>query len=119
LDEIEDEEALAVFIKEIKDRFGDMPNEVHDMIELMKCRWKAQVLGIEKIQLKNNNLKFHFVSSESARPLDQSLVVKVISFVNTKKGLCQLREKAGKMILQIDKVSSIKELNTILVDILG
>jgi len=45
--------------------------------------------------------------------------VKVISFVNTKKGLCQLREKAGKMILQIDKVSSIKELNTILVDILG
>jgi transcription-repair coupling factor (superfamily II helicase) len=119
LDEIEDEEALAVFIKEIKDRFGDMPNEVHDMIELMKCRWKAQLLGIEKIQLKNNNLKFYFVSSESARPLDQSLVVKVISFVNTKKGLCQLREKAGKMILQIDKVSSIKELNTILVDILG
>jgi hypothetical protein len=46
-------------------------------------------------------------------------VVKVISFVNNKKGLCQLREKAGKMILQIDKVSSIKELNTILVDILG
>jgi transcription-repair coupling factor (superfamily II helicase) len=119
LDEIEDEETLAEFIKEIKDRFGDLPNEVSDMIELVKCRWKAQVLGIEKILLKNNILKFHFVSSESARPLDQSIVVKVISFVNNKKGLCQLREKAGKMILQIDKVSSIKELNTILVDILG
>ena len=89
------------------------------MIELVKCRWKAQLLGIEKILLKNNNLKFHFVSSESARPLDQSLIVKVISFVNNKKGQCQLREKAGKMILQIDKVSSIQELNTILVDILG
>jgi transcription-repair coupling factor (superfamily II helicase) len=119
LDEIEDEETLAVFMKEIKDRFGDLPQEVNDMIELVKCRWKAQVLGIEKILLKNNILKFHFVSSESARPLDQSIVVKVISFVNNKKGLCQLREKAGKMILQIDKVSSIKELNTILVDILG
>jgi transcription-repair coupling factor (superfamily II helicase) len=119
LDEIEDEETLATFIKEIKDRFGDLPNEVNDMIELVKCRWKAQVLGIEKILLKNNNLKFHFVSSESARPLDQNLIIKVISFVNNKKGLCQLREKAGKMILQVDKVSSIKELNTILVDILG
>jgi transcription-repair coupling factor (superfamily II helicase) len=119
LDEIEDEETLAAFIKEIKDRFGDLPTEVQDMIELVKCRWKAQVLGIEKILLKNNNLKFHFVSSESARPLDQSLVIKVISFVNNKKGQCQLREKAGKMILQIDKVSSIQELNTILVDILG
>jgi transcription-repair coupling factor (superfamily II helicase) len=119
LDEIEDEETLATFMKEIKDRFGDLPNEVNDMIELVKCRWKAQVLGIEKILLKNNILKFHFVSSESARPLDQNIVIKVISFVNNKKGLCQLREKAGKMILQIDKVSSIKELNTILVDILG
>jgi transcription-repair coupling factor (superfamily II helicase) len=119
LDEIEDEETLAVFIKEIKDRFGDLPQEVNDMIELVKCRWKAQVLGIEKILLKNNILKFHFVSSESTRPLDQNIVIKVISFVNNKKGLCQLREKAGKMILQIDKVSSIKELNTILVDILG
>jgi transcription-repair coupling factor (superfamily II helicase) len=119
LDEIEDEETLAAFIKEIKDRFGDLPQEVNDMIELVKCRWKAQVLGIEKILLKNNILKFHFVSSESKRPLDQNTVIKVISFVNNKKGLCQLREKAGKMILQIDKVSSIKELNTILVDILG
>ncbi|MEY3955697.1 MAG: hypothetical protein RLZ73_151 [Bacteroidota bacterium] len=119
LDEIEDEETLAAFIKEIKDRFGDLPQEVNDMIELVKCRWKAQVLGIEKILLKNNILKFHFVSSESTRPLDQNIVIKVISFVNNKKGLCQLREKAGKMILQIDKVSSIKELNTILVDILG
>ncbi len=114
LDEIEDEEKLNSFIKEMEDRFGKLPMEVEDMIELVKCRWKAQQLGIEKIILKNNNLKLYFVNSEAQ---NSQLVVKVIQFVNSKKGLCQLREKAGNLILQVDKISSIKELKTILTDI--
>ena len=115
LDEIDDEANLMVFIQEMEDRFGKMPIEVKDMIELVRCRWKAQILRVEKITLKNNILKLYFVSQE----IPQEIVVKVIQFVNGKKGLCQLREKSGKMILQVDRVSTIPELNTILVDILG
>ena len=98
----------------MEDRFGKIPKEVEDMVELVKCRWAAQQLGIEKIMLKNNNLKLYFVNSEAQ---NSALVVKVIQFVNTKKGLCQLREKAGNLILQVDKISSIQELKTILADI--
>ncbi len=114
LDEIEDESKLNSFMKELEDRFGKLPNEVEDMIELVKCRWAAQQLGIEKIILKNNNLKLYFVNSEAQ---NSQLVIKVIQFVNSKKGLCQLREKAGNLIMQVDKISSIKELKTILSDI--
>jgi hypothetical protein len=60
-------------------------------------------------------LKLYFVSTD----IPQDIVSRVIQFVNSKKGQCQLREKSGKMILQLDKVSTIPELNTILVDILG
>ncbi len=119
LDEIEDEKSLNEFISEIQDRFGTMPEEVKDLTELVKIRWKAQMLGIEKIILKNNNLKLHFVSSEAHQNLTNNIVVKVIGFVNARKNQCQLREKAGKLILQIEKINSIQELNTILVDILG
>jgi hypothetical protein len=65
--------------------------------------------------LKSNILKLYFVSKE----IPQEIVLKVIQFVNNKKGLCQLREKSGKMILQVDNVTSIPEFNTILLDILG
>ena len=115
LDEIENEEELGTFVSEMEDRFGQMPNEVRDMTELVRCRWKAQGLRVEKILLKNNMLKLYFVSTD----IPQDIVVRVIQFVNSKKGQCQLREKSGKMILQLDKVSTIPELNTILVDILG
>ena len=115
LDEIDDEANLMVFIQEMEDRFGKMPIEVTDMIELVRCRWKAQLLRVEKITLKSNILKLYFVSQE----IPQEIVIKVIQFVNGKKGLCQLREKSGKMILQVDRVSTIPELNTILVDILA
>jgi transcription-repair coupling factor (superfamily II helicase) len=115
LDEIDDEANLMAFIQEMEDRFGKMPIEVKDMIDLVRCRWKAQVLRVEKITLKNNILKLYFVSQE----IPQEIVVKVIQFVNGKKGICQLREKSGKMILQVERVGTIPELNTILVDILG
>jgi transcription-repair coupling factor (superfamily II helicase) len=115
LDEIENETELGTFVSEMEDRFGQMPNEVRDMTELVRCRWKAQAIRVEKILLKNNMLKLYFVSSD----IPQEIVVRVIQFVNSKKGLCQLREKSGKMILQLDKVHTIPELNTILVDILG
>ena len=115
LDEIDDEPSLTEFITEMEDRFGKMPLEVQDMIDLVRCRWKAQVLRVEKITLKSNILKLYFVSKE----IPQEIVLKVIQFVNSKKGQCQLREKSGKMILQVDRISTIPELNTILVDILG
>lgn len=114
LDEIEETDKLDTYIKELEDRFGKLPQEVQDLVELVKCRWEAQQLGIEKILLKNNNLKLYFVNSEAQ---NSQLVVKIIQFVNNKKGLCQLREKAGSLILQIDKISSIQELKSILRDI--
>ena len=115
LDEIDDDTSLTAFVMEMEDRFGKMPLEVQDMIDLVRCRWKAQLLRVEKITLKSNILKMYFVSQE----IPQEIVLKVIQFVNNKKGQCQLREKSGKMILQVDRISTIPELNTILVDILG
>ncbi|MEN9363948.1 MAG: hypothetical protein RI903_1257, partial [Bacteroidota bacterium] len=43
----------------------------------------------------------------------------LIQFVNRPNSGCALREKAGKLILQVEKVSTIQELNRILVNILG
>lgn len=119
LDEIENQKELDAFMAEVKDRFGEWPAEVKDMYELVACRWKAQALGIEKITLKGNILKLYFVSMEAEQKASTSIIGQVIQFVNTKKRGCQLREKAGKLILQVDKVSTIKDLNSILIDILG
>jgi transcription-repair coupling factor (superfamily II helicase) len=119
LDEIENQKELDDFMAEVKDRFGEWPNEVKDMYELVACRWKAQALGIEKITLKGNILKLYFVSMEAQPNAGTTIIGQVIQFVNTKKAGCQLREKAGKLILQVEKVSTIKDLNSILIDILG
>ena len=74
---------------------------------------------IEKITLKGNMLKLYFVSMEAQPNTGTTIIGQVIQFVNMKKRACQLREKAGKLILQVEKVSTIKNLNSILIDILG
>jgi transcription-repair coupling factor (superfamily II helicase) len=87
------------------------------MIEIVRVRWKAEVLGIEKIMLKNNNLRCFFVSSQNERYYKSSVFGKILDYVKVNPKKCSLKEAKGRLILSFDKVTSIDELQTILTDI--
>lgn len=117
LDDMKAEEDLVNFQRAINDRFGPIPPEVKDMIEIVRVRWKAEVLGIEKIMLKNNNLRCFFVSSQNERYYKSSVFGKILDYVKVNPKKCSLKEAKGRLILSFDKVTSIDELQTILTDI--
>jgi transcription-repair coupling factor (superfamily II helicase) len=117
LDDMKSEEELKNFQRAINDRFGPIPPEVKDMIEIVRVRWKAEVLGIEKIMLKNNNLRCFFVSSQNERYYKSSVFGKILDYVKVNPKKCSLKEAKGRLILSFDKVTSIDELQTILTDI--
>ncbi|MFY7828910.1 MAG: transcription-repair coupling factor [Flectobacillus sp.] len=117
LDDMKSEEELQNFQRAINDRFGPIPPEVKDMIEIVRVRWKAEVLGIEKIMLKNNNLRCFFVSSQNERYYKSSVFGKILDYVKVNPKKCSLKEAKGRLILSFDKVTSIDELQTILTDI--
>ncbi len=114
LDAIKDQEELNTFIQTTIDRFGQMPTEMNDMVQIVKCRWIAQTLGIEKILLKNNNLKFIFVSSENERFYKSDTFGKILDYVKNNAKICQLREIKGKLILNFDKLVTIQDLSNVL-----
>ncbi|MBP6410896.1 MAG: transcription-repair coupling factor [Pseudarcicella sp.] len=114
LDTISNETELDLFIQTTVDRFGPMPVEMNDMVEIVKCRWVAQQLGVEKILLKNNNLKFIFVSSENERFYKSDTFGKILDYVKSNAKTCQLREIKGKLVLNFDQLLSIKDLSSLL-----
>lgn len=119
LDDIKDNQELETFQNTIKDRFGPIPPEVEDMIEIVRVRWVAESLGIEKIILKNNNLKLYFVSSENEKYYKSDIFGKILEYVKVNSRKCQLKEAKGKLILNVEKISSIHEMKVILSDIKG
>lgn len=50
------EEELTDVILEIVDRFGDMPKEVENLIDIVEIRNMAKALQIEEIKINNNKL---------------------------------------------------------------
>jgi transcription-repair coupling factor (superfamily II helicase) len=114
LDDIKDETELEEFQKTIRDRFGPIPSEVEDMVKIVRIRWSAESLGIEKIIFKNNNLKFSFVSGENEKYYKSDVFGKIIEYVRVNPRKCILKETKGKLVLSFDRIISIPEIQEVL-----
>ncbi|MEA5457763.1 transcription-repair coupling factor [Arcicella sp. LKC2W] len=119
LDDMKNEEELIKFERMVKDRFGPLPPEMIDIIEIVRVRWVAELLGMEKILLKNNNLKCYFVSSENEKYYKSATFGKILDYVKMNSRKCSLKEAKGKLILIFEKITSIEELKGILREIIG
>lgn len=108
LDSIKKEEELQTFTTSLIDRFGPLPQEVKDLIETVRLRWKAEQLGFEKLVLKNDTIKAHFVSPDNEAYYKSETFGKVIQFVQSNAKICKLKDINKKLLLTIDKVYSIK-----------
>ncbi|MFY7890671.1 MAG: transcription-repair coupling factor [Spirosomataceae bacterium] len=118
LDDMKNEEDLVKFQESIRDRFGPIPVEVRDMIETVRVRWMAEELGIEKINLKSNNLKCYFVSSENERYYKSATFGKILDHVQKHSKKCSLKEAKGRLVLLIDNVLGIEEVKSMMKEIL-
>ena len=67
LNEIDSEEALCSFEKKLIDRFGNIPPPAEALLDIVRIKWIAVKLGIEKILLKNNLLIANFVSDPNSQ----------------------------------------------------
>jgi transcription-repair coupling factor (superfamily II helicase) len=119
LDDMKNEEELSKFEAMVKDRFGPIPPEMLDIIEIVRVRWMAEVLGMEKILLKNNNLKCYFVPSENEKYYKSATFGKILDYVKMNSRKCSLKEAKGKLVLTFEKITSIEELKAILKEIIG
>ena len=61
LNEIDSDEALIMFEKKLIDRFGNIPYQAEALLDIVRIKWIAVKIGIEKILLKNDLLIANFV----------------------------------------------------------
>ncbi|PWJ56591.1 transcription-repair coupling factor (superfamily II helicase) [Dyadobacter jejuensis] len=116
LDNIESEEELAKFEKEILDRFGPVPVEVQDLLKTVRLRWEAESLYMEKLTLKNNTLKGYFVTSQNDAFFQSAKFGKVIDYIKTYPKVSSLKDQKGKLILICENVKNIEQARTILME---
>ncbi|GHE55016.1 transcription-repair coupling factor [Roseivirga thermotolerans] len=109
LDNIKSEEKLERFIKNLKDRFGPIPDSVQDLIQTVRLRWVAEKLGFEKVIIKNESMKCHFMPSDKEAYFQSETFGKIIAFIQQHPKRCKMKEYKTRLILKIDEVLTVNE----------
>ncbi|MBS1682312.1 MAG: transcription-repair coupling factor [Bacteroidetes bacterium] len=107
LDNIKSEADLEKFISSLTDRFGTMPESVQQLIHSVRLRWAGEILGFEKISLKNEKMKIHFVSGNEDY-FKSATFGKILAFVQQHSKTCRMKDASGKLILTIEKIVSVE-----------
>ncbi len=118
LNEIDSDEALIIFEKKLIDRFGSIPPPAEALLDIVRIKWVAVKLGIEKILLKNNLLIANFVSDHNSQFYRSALFVSIMNYINRKQSEMNMKQKASKLSLMVNDVKSVKKAIGVLNEIL-
>ncbi len=118
LNEIDSHENLTLFESKLKDRFGIIPPPAEALLDIVRIKWIAIQIGIEKILLKNNLLFAYFVYDQNSLFYKSALFVSIMNYVNKKQKRMNMKQKASKLSLTVSDVKTVKTAIGILNDIL-
>lgn len=109
LDNIAKPEELTGFEARLRDRFGPLPVEAVELINVVRMRWKAMKLGFEKITLKNNKMLAYFLSRQDSEYYNSPMFKAVLQYAQKTPKQTALKEQNNKLWLTIEHVKSVDE----------
>jgi transcription-repair coupling factor (superfamily II helicase) len=109
LNEINSEDSLLLFEKNLIDRFGEIPSPAQALLDIVRIKWISIKLGIEKVLLKNNLLIANFVSDHNSQFYRSALFVSIMNYVNRKQKQMNMKQKGMKLSLTITDIRSVKD----------
>ena len=109
LDDITDDDALERYRQRLIDRFGPIPHEGEELLQVVLLRRLGKALGCEKIMLKQQRMTLQLVSHPDSFYYRSETFGKVLNFMTAHPERCMLKEAKGRRLLHIADVSSVGE----------
>lgn len=116
LDNLETEEQLVKFEAGLVDRFGKLPPESAELLNVVRLRRTAISLGIEKIILKNEKMICYFPADQRSPYYQSGAFGKILTYVQKHPRKCRMKEE-GKLTLTFDAIRSVSEATGLMKDL--
>jgi transcription-repair coupling factor (superfamily II helicase) len=98
LDSLPNEDTLLEYQKRLIDRFGALPDEAEQLLNVVRLRWLCCKMGIEKAILKQERLSIFFTRSNN-NYWKSDIFGRIVEFVMTRPQRCRMvedKDKQGK-----------------------
>ena len=108
LENIKSDEDLERYRLRLKDRFGEIPQEGEELLQIVPLRRLGRQLGCEKIMLKQGQMMMYFVSNPMSAYYQSKAFDRVLNYVGANARRCNFREVKGKRSMVLKNVTSVK-----------
>ncbi len=114
LDNLQTEEEIETFSIQLRDRFGEIPEASVELLNVVRLRWYALDLGIEKLILKSKKMVLYFVNDHQSAYYQSPQFSRVLAFVQSQTIPCKMKEARHRLSLSFENVMSIKHATEVL-----
>ena len=97
LDSLQDDREIDRIASQLEDRFGPLPEEVKNLVNVVKIRNLGGQLGFEKIIVKNGMQIMFFVKNPMSAYYKSDLFMNIINCVTLNPDLFKLNQDGGKL----------------------
>ena len=107
LDNIENDVQLDAYRKRLEDRFGPIPRQGIELMQVVSLRRLGKHLGCEKLILKQSTLQMQFVSNLNSAYYKSNAFGKCIDYIAANPRRCNIKEKNGKRSMIVSNVKTV------------
>ncbi len=109
LNNIEKDEDLEAYRKHLQDRFGPVPPQSEELMQVVVLRRVGKQIGCEKIILKQGRMQMQFVSDPNSVYYQSAAFDKILNYIGHHPRRCNLKERNGKRFMVVSDVMTVRE----------
>lgn len=109
LDSTKDEEALQAFESRLADRFGPLPRAAKELLNVVRLRWEAIRLGMERVKVKNGLMIVHFVGEENSPYYKSETFMALLQRVTKHPDRFVLKQHNNRLAMTVRNVKDVED----------
>ena len=109
IDSFSKEEELVAFESRLVDRFGALPEPARELLNVVRLRWEAVRLGMERVKVKNGLMIVHFVGEQNSPYYKSDVFMDILKKVTAQADRFVLRQHNNRLAMTVRRVESVAE----------
>lgn len=109
LNNVKNEQELQVFLKNLKDIYGDIPTPLHEIANAIRLKWTATKLGIERIILKKGKMKCYLIQNQDSSYYQSPLFGNLLNYVSQFPVGTNMKQTPQHIIIEFQPFHNCKE----------
>ena len=108
LDNIETDDDLHAYRQRLVDRFGPVPHEGEELMQVVLLRRLGKLLGCEKIILRQGLMTLQFVSNPNSAYYQSKAFEGVIHYVGNHARQCEFKQMGNRRLLKVSGIATVE-----------